>query len=198
MIAVSHIDMIEFNGFVLAGGKSKRMGADKAFLTYKEKPMLEHMIDFLRPHCREVIISGNKPEFLAFNIPVIPDRFENCGPLGGLFSALNYSATEWNLITGVDTPMLENDLIHLMISETNMAQCIIPVHHGGVEPLVAFYHRNCLPVIEEAIFAGEFKLNSLLKKLDTRYVDCNSLIVKFPDLFFNVNRPEDYNFIRHN
>lgn len=187
-----------FNGFVLAGGKSKRMGTDKAFLVFRDKPMLQHMLDFLTPFCKEVIISGNNSEFAPFNVKVIPDQFANCGPLGGLFTALSYSDTDWNIITGVDTPLLENELIHLLVSNLGNADCIVPSHQLGVEPLVAFYHRNSLSIIEESIKAGDYKLNNLLSKLKTQYVDCNNLIEKYPGLFLNVNRPEDYNFINHN
>lgn len=187
-----------FNGFVLAGGKSKRMGTDKAFLVFREKPMLKHMLDFLTPFCNEVFISGNNPEFDSFNVKIVSDQFANCGPLGGLYTALRYSDTDWNLIAGVDTPLLENELIHLLFSNLGNADCVVPTHQSGTEPLVAFYHRNCLPIIEESIIAGDFKLNNLLLKLETHYVDCNSLIDKYPDLFFNINRPEDYNHISQN
>lgn len=192
------MDLNAFNGFVLAGGKSKRMGTDKAFLSFREKPMLQHMLGFLTPFCHEVFISGNNPEFDSFNVKVIPDQFSNCGPLGGLYATLSYSDTDWNLITGVDTPLLEKELIYLLVSNLGNADCVVPTHQSGVEPLVAFYHRNCLPIIEESIHSGDFKLNNLLPKLKTHYVDCNSLIEKYPGLFFNINRPEDYNFINHN
>lgn len=187
-----------FNGFVLAGGKSKRMGTDKAFLVFREKPMLQHMIDFLSPFCNKVFISGNNSEFASFNVNIIPDQFVNCGPLGGLFTALSYSDAEWNLITGVDTPLLENELIYLLESNLGNADCVVPSHRFGVEPLVAFYHRNSLSIIEESINTGDYKLNNLLSKLETRYVDCNALIEKYPGLFLNINRPEDYNLINQN
>jgi len=185
----------KISGFILAGGKSSRMGTDKALIVFQNEPLLGRMKNRIEPLCSQVFISGSNPEYAGFDVPLIPDVFPECGPISGLYSCLKFSSSEWNLIVSVDSPFVNEELFNLLISHATDSDCVIPQHILGIEPLIGIYNKKSLPVIEEMIHAGDFKLMNLLTKLNTSYVDCNSLIHKYPRLFFNLNRLEDFQSI---
>jgi molybdopterin-guanine dinucleotide biosynthesis protein A len=121
--------------------------------------------------------------------------YSGCGPIAGILSALKYSVSDWNLLVSVDVPFVNEELFLFLISNIGEYDCIIPQHTSGVEPLIALYNRRTLPIIEEMIDSGDYRLTNLLSKLNTQYLDCNNLIKKYPRLFMNINRMEDYQSI---
>src|SRR5579864_7661258 len=90
-------------GYVLAGGKSTRMGRDKALLELAGKPLLRHAVTKVRRVCMDVRVLGGNPDFADY-APLVPDLHPNCGPLGGIEAALIHSVFEWNLFMPVDMP----------------------------------------------------------------------------------------------
>ena len=188
-------DNLSISGFILAGGKSSRMGTDKALLMFQNNPLLLHMISLIEPLCEKVAVSGQNPSYVSFGIEMVPDLYSDCGPIAGVFSALKYTSSDWNLIVSVDVPFVNDELFLSLISNIGESDCIIPQHASGVEPLIALYNRRTLPVFEEMIKSGDYRLTNLLSKLKTKYLDCNGLIKKHPRLFMNINRMEDYQSI---
>jgi len=186
---------ISISGFILAGGKSRRMGTDKALLTFQEEPLLVHMTKLIEPFCDNLAISGQNLDYSTFGIEMIPDLYSDCGPIAGIFSALKYSVSDWNLLVSVDVPFVNEELFLFLISNIGEYDCVIPRHASGVEPLIGLYHRRILPVIEEMIKSGDYRITNLLSKLNIQYLDCNNLIKKYPRLFMNINRMEDYQSI---
>jgi len=185
----------DISGFILAGGKNRRMGTDKALLMIQREPLLKRMIRLIEPFCQSVEISGQNIDYKDFNVEMVPDLFSDCGPISGMYSSLYHSTNDWNFLVSVDVPFVNDELFRYLVSNTGKFDCIIPEHKAGVEPLVGLYHKRILPVMEEMILSGNYKLMNLLPKLNTRFVDCNSLIKKYPRLFMNINRPEDYQSI---
>ena len=186
---------IIISGFILAGGNSRRIGTNKALLLFEQKPFLQHIVNIIEPICDKVFISGQNSDYKRFGIEMVPDLYSDCGPIAGIFSALKYSFCDWNLLVSVDAPFVNKELFFYLISNIGEADCVIPKHISGVEPLIALYHRRSLPQIEEMIKSGDYRLTNLLAKLNARYVDCNHLIKKDPRLFMNINRMEDYQSI---
>jgi len=185
----------EISGFILAGGKSSRMGADKALLKIQNEPLLKRIVDLINPFCGTIKISGNKSGYADFGVPIIQDSFMECGPIAGIHSCLSHSSTDWNLILGVDLPFLNDELITYLISGIGDSDCIIPKHNSGIEPLAGLYNLRILPEVEKMIQSGDYKLMNMLGKLNTRYLDCSNLVEKYPRLFTNLNWPEDYHSI---
>ena len=185
----------DISGFILAGGKSSRMGTDKALLWFQNEPLLKHMIRLIEPFCINVALSGQNTDYDRFNVNMVPDMFSGCGPIAGIYSSLYHSSTDLNLIISVDVPFVNEELIRYLILNFGEYDCIIPEHNSGVEPLVGLYHKRILPVLEEMIKNGDNKLMNLLAKLNTRFLSCNNLISKYPRLFMNINSPEDYHSI---
>ncbi len=189
------MNRVSISGFILAGGKSRRLGTDKALLMFQGKPLLEHMIGLIAPLCNKVFIGGKNSDYTSFGVEMIPDLYSDCGPIAGIFSSLKYSVSEWNLLVSVDVPFANVELFQFLISNIGDYDCIIPQHNSGVEPLIGLYNQRTLPVIEEMIKSGDYRLTNLLSKLNTCYIDCNHLIKKYPRLFMNINRMEDYQSI---
>jgi len=182
----------EISGFILAGGKSSRMGTNKALLTFQNKPLLKHMANLIEPFCSNIAISGECVDYHVFGIKMVPDHYSDCGPIAGIYSSLQYSQTDWNLLVSVDAPFVNEELFCYLIANIKNCDCVIPKHTSGIEPLVGLYHKRILPVIDKMIKDGDFKLMNLLLKLNTRFLDCDELIKKYPRLFLNVNRMDDY------
>src|ERR1039457_2185492 len=88
---------LPISGYVLAGGRSSRMGTDKALLQLAGKPLIAHAVAKLRRICADVHILGSKPALAAF-APLVPDLHPNCGPVGGMEAALAHSTQDWSLI----------------------------------------------------------------------------------------------------
>ena len=171
------------------------MGTDKALLLVQDEPLLKRMLRLISPFCKTISISGQNNEYVGFNIAMVPDLYTGYGPISGLVSSLKHSSTEWNLLVSVDVPFINEVFIQYLISGIGAYDCIIPIHKDGIEPLIGLYNKQILPIVEEMIGQGDYKLMRLISKLNTRYIDCDSLIKQYPRLFFNVNRPEDYNSI---
>ena len=100
----------QVTGFVLAGGKSTRMGQDKAALTLNGRTLLEHALAAVRQVCRDVAILGRYERYGAL-APAYEDIYPGCGPLGGIHAALSNSQTQFNLVIGVDTPFLAPEFL---------------------------------------------------------------------------------------
>lgn len=183
---------VDISGFILAGGKSTRMGTDKALLDFHGKSFLEQMVSIIRPFCDSVSICGNNSGYESFGLPVIPDIYFNIGPIAGIYSALFHTTSEWNLIVSVDMPFLNAELIKGLISIADLSDCIIPKHEMGVEPLAGLYRKSALEKVSAMIQKKDFKLINLLSELNINFWDCDKLVTQNPRLFTNVNRRDDY------
>jgi len=178
-------------GIVLAGGESSRMGTDKSFVVYRGKYLIEHVIGVLQNHCETVLISANSARYSQFGLKTVPDRYKNCGPAGGIFSALVESETVNNLVVGCDMPFISPELIALLLENAGNSDCVIPVHGGKTEPVVALYRKSALPEIEKCLVEGIFKLHRIIDLLDSKRIDVSTLLEKNPALFRNFNSPDD-------
>jgi molybdenum cofactor guanylyltransferase len=179
------------NGFVLAGGQSRRMGRDKALLPYAGTTLLEHALETLRAVCDGVAIAGCRDDLAAY-APVIQDAFRDCGPLGGIYAALEHSQVEWNLFLAVDLPRIEPSHLKKLLAHprTPETRTILAHADGRLQPLCGLYHRSLAAPIAEALAAGERAVIPVLESI----VDAHGLErVWFDedDAFLNLNTPED-------
>jgi molybdopterin-guanine dinucleotide biosynthesis protein A len=147
------------NGFVLAGGRSTRMGQDKALLHFEGRPLVEHAVNLLREAGLVAHVVGSRPD-LATYAPVVTDLHPDCGPLGGMEAALASSTSEWNAVVPVDVPLLPAVFLRYLLerAEVTGALATIPTFGGRAHPLCAVYHRNLLPAITRALAAGDYKV----------------------------------------
>lgn len=182
---------MQITGIILAGGKSSRMGTDKVLLKLNEKTLLEHSIELIRSICDSILISSNNPDHEKFGIEIIPDQIKNCGPIGGIYTGLKKSKTDWNFVISVDSVFVESSFIQYLFSEINDSDAIVPIHKKGKEPLIALYHKNSLPEIEKMIDLGNYKMYNLVNTINSKFINAQSWANKYPKLFHNINRPTD-------
>jgi len=169
-------------GFVLAGGESRRMGRDKALLSHHGRPLIAHVAGTVERGLGSkaeygsgpVAIVGHPDRYRDLGYRVLADMHANCGPLGGIVTALTASAAEWNLVVACDMPNLtEADLARLLDRAEASQQQVVAARgpSGEAEPLCAVYHRDCLPVLTRALRAKRFKMKEILQELDPDLVD---------------------------
>jgi len=189
---MTHIDRI--TAVILAGGKSSRMGTDKALLPYgpKNEPLIVAVINMLSGIFSRIMISAAKSNPLErFGLPLILDHFPEIGPLGGITSVLE-SGEERIFCVACDMPFLNEDLIRYQCSFTDDA--VIPEWHNRWESLHSIYSLPLLPALRQAIEKQHFKISDALFGCNVRLL-LESEIQKFDTAgkcFANINTPGDF------
>ncbi|MDQ7093173.1 molybdenum cofactor guanylyltransferase [Desulfosporosinus sp. PR] len=189
---------LKATGVLLAGGKSSRMGKNKAFLELEGQPLAERSVQVLKEVFSEVLISSNTPElYTDFNVPVIQDRIPDRGPLEGLCQGLAAASFATVFFVACDMPFLQKELIRFQFSWTPRYDIVVPRLRTGLHPLHAFYNRRCLPHIKDNLEAGRLKIVDLYSVCSVGYVDDSDLagFSDLEDVFCNVNTPEDWSGI---
>ncbi len=189
----------QFAGFILAGGRSSRMGRDKAMLEIDGVTMLERAIDLVRRSGVEPAIVGSFGEIpRGASVREIPDDWPGAGPLGGIATALHGTRTTWNLVMACDLPYLTHRMAGIS-SASRAAHPILstpscPMNVRGPEPLCAVYHQRAEPRIRQALESGMRKVTDALAELQIDYVERDEWKAFDSDglLFKNMNRPADY------
>ncbi|WP_297088559.1 molybdenum cofactor guanylyltransferase [uncultured Draconibacterium sp.] len=179
------------SAIILAGGKSKRMGTDKALLGFGGKTLLERAINLCKSFSSELLISSNHQSHSNFGYHVVADEVKNCGPMGGIYSCLKQSETDWNLVLSVDAAFVDSDFLTFLISQTGNFDAVVPTSASGAEPLIALYHKSSLPILENMLQCGDYKMHNFINKLNTNWVDATAQLKRNKKLFTNLNRPED-------
>jgi molybdenum cofactor guanylyltransferase len=199
-------------GYVLVGGRSARMGSDKALLPYQDRTLVEHLAATLATVASTVRLVGPPHRYTHLTWPVIPDLRPGQGPLAGIEAALLDSSSPWTLILSCDlvgvTPELLQGLLdcaaqpeshpgvqYVLAARTGFHQPDdSSLSHGGHfpgEPLCAAYHRSILPVISHALNQGRNKVREVLSTIPGRVMPL-PLSVRL----FNVNTPADWELSR--
>jgi len=186
--------MPEFSGFVLAGGRSSRMGTDKAFLQFDGRSLLLRALGLLRTLTPEVRIVGPASKFAPYG-SVVEDLYPGRGPLAGIHAALSASATELNLILAVDLPFVTGSLLRFILEQAQASNAVVTVPRiaGGYQPLCAVYRPAFASVAQDAIETGNNKIDALFALTTTRVLEENEFgrFAFSAAMFENLNSPED-------
>jgi molybdopterin-guanine dinucleotide biosynthesis protein A len=184
---------MERSVIILAGGKSIRMGANKALVPFKGKPMIMQAIAIAEHYSWPVLISANNADLDHLGFPVVHDILQVPSPLAGIHGGLAASRTAWNLVLSCDMPHIDSRIIDRLRSHlTDEVRMVVPVHDNLVEPLCGFYHRDLIPVIEANASLGKMSPLDLLKESFAVKVttdDFGTAVNAF--LFKNVNEKRD-------
>ncbi len=185
----------EVYAFVLAGGKSSRMGTDKAFVVLDGRTLLARMLEVARALTSNVRVVGNPGKFAAF-APVIEDLFPGCGPLGGIHAALRSSPTDLNVILAVDVPFVSLALLQFLLTRAqNVPTSVVTLAraNGGLQPLCGVYRRSFADVAEKALRDGRYKIDALFEWTRAQFIGEDELEVAgfSPRMFRNLNTPEE-------
>jgi len=180
---------------VLAGGRSTRMGTNKALLEVDGAGMLRRTAALLRPLVGELFIVADYAEpYADLGLPVVPDIFPGRGPAGGIHAALRHAAHPFVLCAACDMPYLGRRLLELLLGAARPGDdAVLPRIGCHSEPLLAVYGRGALPGFERAIATGRLSVLHALEGLRVRYIDEADLEAADPGLrsFINVNTPGD-------
>lgn len=177
-------------GFVLAGGRSSRMGEDKALLPFRGSPLLCYVTEAVRSAAGSVTVVGPRERYASLGYTVVEDEIPGLGPLGGIFTALRMSTADFNLVVACDMPGVTGPFLRELLeaAESRDAACLVPVPAEGRKyPVCAVYHRRVLPIVEDAIRSKQLKIQDLFSRLeavDWVVADSRSLA--------NVNSREDW------
>jgi molybdopterin-guanine dinucleotide biosynthesis protein A len=179
---------------ILAGGRSSRMGCNKALLQVNGKLLIQTLVDRVSPVTDQILISSNDPESYKFlDFPIIPDRFPGNGPLAGFHSAMMANSYSLYLLLACDLPNLKTPLLRTLVSLADGFDAVIPRTRDGIaHPLCAVYRRTCFPAVERALARGDNKVirTFLEDSLVVRWVESDEGSFEDADLA-NINTPED-------
>ncbi|HUG52555.1 MAG TPA: molybdenum cofactor guanylyltransferase [Vicinamibacteria bacterium] len=182
-------------GFVVAGGRSRRMGRDKALLGWGGATLLDQAIAKLAAVCDDVrVLSGLQRRYTDRGRAVVVDAAPEAGPLAGLAAALAAAAPRPALLLAVDMPFVTPELLQHLVEGLDGWDAAVPVPEGRPEPLCAAYAPACLAPVQASLAAGERKMTSFWEGLRVRAFSTEDLS-RFgaPDrLLRNLNDPSDY------
>jgi molybdopterin-guanine dinucleotide biosynthesis protein A len=181
---------------VLAGGQSKRMGQDKAFLEVAGRPVIERVLARVETLSDDVFISANNPDkYIQFGLPVIPDIQPDKAALGGLYSVIHAARYPHILVVACDMPFLKLELLQHLVDLAPTADVVIPlINPPQPETLHAVYSKNCLQPIEQRLLANQLRMIGFLEDVSVRYVERDEVAQFDPQFhsFINMNTPEDW------
>lgn len=187
--------MSQATAIILAGGKSTRMGTDKALIKVNDDNMLEAAIRVLAGGFSELIVSANNRNYESLKIKTVSDVFPGRGPLAGLHAGLQASGNDVNFVVPCDMPFINVRLALYMVELAAAFDVVVPKIGDYYEPLFAVYTKNCLPVIEAHLMAGQNRVSTLYTDTELKVRNISEAeIEKFghsDSLFFNVNTPVD-------
>lgn len=177
---------------ILCGGKSRRMGTNKAFLEHDHKPFLAILIDELKS-CKELLLSVDSKElYCGFSCTLVEDIRKNSGPIEGVRRLLTVSTNRYLFICAVDMPFVKTEFIRYLATQISEDyDCIITRGSDGIHPLCGIYSKDILPTVEEMSLKGIYKLRFLLNQVRTKYVDIEESGFS-KRILLNINTKEDY------
>jgi molybdopterin-guanine dinucleotide biosynthesis protein A len=186
---------MEATGFVTAGGRSSRMGSDKAWLELGGQTMIERVIAAVAPVTSSVAIIANDPQYARLGLPVFADTNRGVGPLEAIRTALVNSSTSRVVLAGCDLPFVTSELFSFLLGLEGGHQTVVPLSREGLlEPLCAVYSTESLAVVTELIASGERKVQRLFDRVPTRFLAFGEIShLPGAELFFeNVNTRQEY------
>ena len=188
------------NGFVLAGGKSNRMGRDKALILFRKKPLILRTADLLKPHVTEATLIGPPERYGNLGLAVLADRWPDQGPLAAVGTGLLSSNAEWNIFLACDLPLVTCQFIEFLIKRIWATHCdaVVPCTHDVWQPLAAAYHIRCRDHISRAIKEGRRSIVGLLDEVRVDVITLNEMVsagLNGTELT-NMNTPEDLKRIK--
>ena len=185
--------MEPLDGLVLAGGRSHRLGPDKALVRFGGVPLLRIVVERVAQVCREVVVAVDRPnryEGLALPARLVADESPGLGPLSGLQIGLRTCRTEHVLVAACDLPFLNVELLRHMARLPRSYQALVPWRDGRWQPLHAIYARSCLEAVDAMAAGGGASMQELLGRLNVRRLDEEEMDRLDPDGLSLVNLNE--------
>lgn len=185
----------DVTGILLAGGKSSRMGKDKALIKYGDETFMSDSIKKLNELFNEVIIvTNNVDKYQIENAKTIKDIYSGMGPMGGIHAALKEAQNSWIFVVPCDMPLWEPFLVEEILRHRTGYDIVVPTIKERMEPLFALYKKTCLHKIEDCLDNNIVKVIELYPLVQTNFLDLGKiqgLDIQCTKSFFNINTPDD-------
>jgi molybdopterin-guanine dinucleotide biosynthesis protein A len=186
-------------GMILAGGKSIRMGQDKAFIEVNGVPIILRVLAVLDRLFHETIIVANQKEpYTGLNIPVYRDLTPGQGALGGLYTGLVHSTFPYSFCVACDMPFLNRALIEYLLTRIEQYDAVVPRTSDGLQPLHAIYSKKCLEPIRHLLDLEKTKIMDFYPLIKVGILDEKEFLPLDPEKrsFTNVNTPEELQMLQ--
>jgi molybdopterin-guanine dinucleotide biosynthesis protein A len=171
-------------------------GADKASLPLDGRRIIDHQLEVLRHVSVSIMVVGGDPDrFSDLGIQIVPDAYQSCGALGGIYSALAASNSPWTLVVACDMPFLSLPLLQRLVRPPAAdVDLVLPRTHAGPQPLCAAYSARCADAVRQRLERGLLKAAGLAEDVRVEEIGPEELAAYDPDglMFVNVNTPHDY------
>jgi molybdenum cofactor guanylyltransferase len=181
-------------GVILSGGKSTRMGKNKAFLEIGGKRLIDRTMMIFKDMFPEVILVTNSPlDYLEQACIIASDIFKNKGALGGIYTGLFYASYDHVFVSACDMPFLDRSFIEHMIKCRDRYDIVVPELPDGLQPLHAIYSKRCLSPIKKLMDRDVLKITGFYKGLKTLVIKEETIKSFDPagKMFINVNTIKD-------
>lgn len=193
---------LEITGVLFAGGESKRMGQNKAFLEIGGKPLLERNLEVLDSICSEVLISCREPEqYSGYGYQAVADQIKGKGPMGGMYSVLPVAKYDYVFVAACDMPFLNSEAIAYIYEQIEDYKLVLPYVRDRLHPLHAFYHKKVFKVVEKRIKEDKLRLFDIADECRHKIVNISEemegsmLKEMIEESFLNVNTPQEWELI---
>lgn len=181
------------NAYILAGGKSSRMGTDKGLLLLEGKAMIQYVIEQMQAVFDTVIIVSNNTDYEKFGLKVIPDLIKDIGPAGGIYTALHHSNAQLNFIVSCDMPLITKEAIEFIFKTRKKSQIVLLKNQENLEPLFGLYTKDCETVWLQLIHQKTIKLQEMVLQFNLQTIVVEDNTIFSQSLFKNINTKADFN-----
>ena len=184
-------------GIILAGGKSSRMGTNKALLTIDGKTVIERIVNQLDQIVDEIIVVTNQfHDYKFLQLPMVEDKWKGMGPLAGIQAGLNASSTARNLVVACDMPFISIELGKYLLTQLDQYQAAVPEISGQLHPLFAAYRKDICEAVSKSLSENQLRMRQLLHTIHVKIIEnelLDSLGISTEEIyFFNMNHREEY------
>jgi molybdopterin-guanine dinucleotide biosynthesis protein A len=188
--------METIDGFVLAGGKSTRMGQDKALMPFEGKPLVLRAAEILRPFVCEITLLAPPDRYGNLGLPVVADQWPDQGPLAAVCTGLLSSHAKWSIFLACDLPLVSRQFIQLLVARVGAthSDAVVPRTEDGWQPLSAAYHSRCRTAFAQALEAGRRSIIGLFDEVRVEVITHDEMVsagLSEVELT-NVNTPDDW------
>lgn len=184
------IEKEALTALILAGGKSSRMGRDKGLLLWDGLPFVQHILNAVQPLVTDTIIVANETAYEQFDAVIVEDLVADAGPVGGIYTGLNYSKTAYTIVLSCDMPLVDTVLLSYLLEHSQPTLLNVLKVEEQWHPFVALYHRDCLPIFEQGLKEQRLKLKQLLSAVSQHQINCPK---EWNSKLSNINTPEELN-----
>ncbi len=188
---------MKVTAIILAGGRNRRFGRNKALEPIEGQSLIERVIESIKPLTNQILVvtSPEKTETpFTGKVEILTDIYPARGPLGGIYTGLQAARSQYSIVVACDMPFLNASLLRHMLELAHDFDAVVPqLGEAQIEPLHAIYARSCLAGMKSMLEQGQLRINSFLKTIRVRYIDKAECQELDPELlsFFNINYRSD-------